>query len=1840
MSLLLRHLEANGPLSRADLEAASRRQQQAGGSLDTAILELGLMTPLQLDALLQSACGLPGAPVRLLERGPIRPWEHVPRDLVDIGWAMPLAQEDGRLIVAVHPDLPDAKLGQLYRMVRGFYPVVAPECCLAKIAAERTGSILAPRYALILLDYLEALRSASITISLVPGAGTSAASEVPVPADRQPEAAGAGAAVPADRQADARAADAPVLADMQGLGAGAAGAAVPADSHPSDSRGATAADGHAAGTDVAGARPAVTDRQAPAPSPAEGSAASPADDSADRREAEAPRADEHVLKDRQDPAQVAARLADAPVPADRQAAGASLSLADAADVPIPADRQLAGPRPAAMSGPSVAARATGAAAPSSPANEAAAATDAPSSSLLRSIEAAERLRSGTPAAAVSEDRSVQSREGSDDFADDSSIRPRPAATAESAPPTVKDAASAAARAEQVATGGLAGSTPVSADRSDVTAIPGAPGREDSTAAAKPVLEDSTHPAATETSSAPGREGRPAVERAAGHESGARDTEASRAANDATGSTPVSSDSHPAPRSSSSTADEPSASHAEPAPTPAAPAANRQTAAYDSRAPESAADPAGAAPTPVRPRMPLDAVPVAPDAPLIAPRGFDGAADGGVSLSALAIAPDTPLIILPPVPTTRPGGAAASGAPGSSNTSSGHPDRRTLVGIPVGAAPTAPAPHGPSNGVAHSTITSSTPAPSPRADEPSASPVVARSNPPAPSPRADEPSASHVVARSNPPVPSTRADEPSASHVVARSSTPVPSTRADEPSASHVVARSSTPVPSTRADEPSASHVVARPGAPVPSTSSGEPSAAHVIARSLIAPGTPVPSTSSEETAGHASGDGLVEPSTRRPPAPPQPMVMTLAQRLDAARSALATARERDRITEALVRASALIAPRVALFGVKREGLRVLSAPGSALRLAEGLVIPLPEGGLLDRAVSGQGPLHLLIEPSLSFAVGQPLGIPCVFEPVLAGGRTVLMLYVDRAGVAFDPRERTVLRELCDTARQSLEALLRLLGWVVPGGTPGAGPADRSRPSVRPHLASPIVTVDDSDPPATTPPEPEDSPSPSPVPAAAAAEPAAPADSEEPEAAVAPTTGGVSGEPGFGDSTTAAGRSRGRSSSRGRAVITLKNPIRRDEPATVTPLPIRAESSTFVRAQSLVEEPPAATEEDYEDSELDDEPEPDDQPARRDGPGLGLAPVPVPLGPENGQDSPLVARFAAMFSKPATVPTVTIDLSDRPGTFGHGHTDTPSTPPASPPQPDMPGWIAAAESSGIEDPLPVAAALRAAATGGDARADHDPASTLPGAPRVLIEEAARGAARDEFDDWPRAASDTPTILDLSPPPTHAPLLVETRAAPDAKTVLDIPPLDAAVPPETLIPNLIAPPGSAGAGRRRRTPAPVEEEPVLVIPKTLRRSSGLTATPHPMARRSDPDEAEGGPTLSMPTTLIGPRSGRRRGKNEPRPEAPTDALTMPRLVRDAEADDEAATSSSEHVVKDMSDATGSEAQAAEHVAEDRPAAETAAAKAAAGPAPAADDPDESAAVADAAPAGALSDREIDAVIEDFLQNPAEWTSVSRLRALDERGLARLAARFPGPIDLANATNFPPPSAHGPLLRACVELGHAVSPHVLALFASVRPQIRFYAAFLFQELRDPRCLRPLGELAFDSDPDVRLIATRVLESYSRVPDFAAVAAEIRAELDSQERDRQLLAVEAAGTLRDTLAVPRLIDLLAVRDKHVREAALEALCSITAKHHGYRAQRWRAWYAEHGQEPRIEWVIDGLRHRDEAVRRWAADELARITGQRIPFPAEGDRRSRDLALRAWQAWWDSNREDFTAGS
>lgn len=189
---------------------------------------------------------------------------------------------------------------------------------------------------------------------------------------------------------------------------------------------------------------------------------------------------------------------------------------------------------------------------------------------------------------------------------------------------------------------------------------------------------------------------------------------------------------------------------------------------------------------------------------------------------------------------------------------------------------------------------------------------------------------------------------------------------------------------------------------------------------------------------------------------------------------------------------------------------------------------------------------------------------------------------------------------------------------------------------------------------------------------------------------------------------------------------------------------------------------------------------------------------------------------------------------------------------------------------------------------------------------------------------------------------------------------------------------------------------------------------------------------------------------------------------------------------------------------------------------------------------------------------------------------------------------------------------------------------PNVRFYAAFVFQELRDTRCMRPLAELAFDGSGDVRVIAMRVLETYNRMDGFAEAVEIVRTQLDSSNRTRQLYAARAVGTLRDTEAIPKLIELLASRDRFIQEASLESLCSITGQQHGLKPHRWKSWYAEHGHRHRVEWIIESLRHRDLPVRRWASDELVRVTGHRVPFSPLGDRKSREVAVRAWTDWWN----------
>ena len=198
-----------------------------------------------------------------------------------------------------------------------------------------------------------------------------------------------------------------------------------------------------------------------------------------------------------------------------------------------------------------------------------------------------------------------------------------------------------------------------------------------------------------------------------------------------------------------------------------------------------------------------------------------------------------------------------------------------------------------------------------------------------------------------------------------------------------------------------------------------------------------------------------------------------------------------------------------------------------------------------------------------------------------------------------------------------------------------------------------------------------------------------------------------------------------------------------------------------------------------------------------------------------------------------------------------------------------------------------------------------------------------------------------------------------------------------------------------------------------------------------------------------------------------------------------------------------------------------------------------------------------RRVDATLRGLSSGAS---NIAELRTMGEPALLRLAAQFPGPLEVLrrDLRALPPPSAHGPLVRTAILIGGDFVPYLIDLFDHPSPDVRFYAAFVFQELRDPRSMRPLSELAFDTAADVRVISMRVLETYSRSLAFAEAVRVVRAQLDSTNRTRQLYAARAVGTLRDIDAIPKLVDMLSSRDRFVQEAALESLCSITGQQLG----------------------------------------------------------------------------------
>ena len=247
--------------------------------------------------------------------------------------------------------------------------------------------------------------------------------------------------------------------------------------------------------------------------------------------------------------------------------------------------------------------------------------------------------------------------------------------------------------------------------------------------------------------------------------------------------------------------------------------------------------------------------------------------------------------------------------------------------------------------------------------------------------------------------------------------------------------------------------------------------------------------------------------------------------------------------------------------------------------------------------------------------------------------------------------------------------------------------------------------------------------------------------------------------------------------------------------------------------------------------------------------------------------------------------------------------------------------------------------------------------------------------------------------------------------------------------------------------------------------------------------------------------------------------------------------------------------------------------------------------------------------------------------------------IAARFPGKlrVDRYQVSGRSLRAAqYGALLELVVRIGPPTTELLIEKMGDPHRDVRFYATVCTAELRPRSAVYALVERLFDLDYGVRAVALEALAGYP-LRDLDAALARARHALHSEDADRVQAAAAAVAELADVTALPDLIDVVG-RDSRRAEHARRALVALTKQDLGTSERKWRRWFEDHRKQHRIEWLIEGLVHKEVAIRQSAADDLRKLTGEHFGYHHDLPRRDREQSQQRWQQWWaETGRRRFT---
>jgi hypothetical protein len=262
------------------------------------------------------------------------------------------------------------------------------------------------------------------------------------------------------------------------------------------------------------------------------------------------------------------------------------------------------------------------------------------------------------------------------------------------------------------------------------------------------------------------------------------------------------------------------------------------------------------------------------------------------------------------------------------------------------------------------------------------------------------------------------------------------------------------------------------------------------------------------------------------------------------------------------------------------------------------------------------------------------------------------------------------------------------------------------------------------------------------------------------------------------------------------------------------------------------------------------------------------------------------------------------------------------------------------------------------------------------------------------------------------------------------------------------------------------------------------------------------------------------------------------------------------------------------------------------------------------------------------------PEDDMVILPLLGVGEVALPALAREFPGKLWFdRNEPHARIPAGRdvSPIARTFVAFGQRSVPYLIPLLDDEDADVRYYATVLASEFLHPDLVQPIGRRLFDLDPGVRSGAYRALSVlYACEVEFTQLIERLRASArDGRKLQLQVTSIEALGRLRDADSAEFFISLLESPEAPVIRAAHASLVRLSCQDFGTHKKKWTAWFDKHSDQHRVEWLIEGLMHSDERLRRRAGDELKHLTQEYFGYEPGLSKKEREAARQKYRLWW-----------